>query len=68
MQSTIISVGAPLRNWIFRVVMTLAVLAVAWAVLAAPVPLWWRSGILVSLAAVGLDQAFRLASAAIVRG
>jgi len=58
-QSTIIDVGAPLRNWIFRVVMTLAVLAAAWAVLAAPAPLWLRLVSLASLVAIGLDQAFR---------
>jgi peptidoglycan/xylan/chitin deacetylase (PgdA/CDA1 family) len=58
-QSTIISVGAPLRNWIFRVVMTLAVVAVAGAVLEGPVPLWWRLAILGLLVAVGFDQAFR---------
>jgi peptidoglycan/xylan/chitin deacetylase (PgdA/CDA1 family) len=58
-QSTIIGVGAPLRNWIFRVVMTLAAFAAAVAVLAAPAPLWLRLASLVSLAAVGFDQAFR---------
>jgi peptidoglycan/xylan/chitin deacetylase (PgdA/CDA1 family) len=58
-QSTIISVGAPLRNWIFRVAMSLAVAAVIAAVLSAPAPLWLRLALLGTLLAVGLDQAFR---------
>jgi peptidoglycan/xylan/chitin deacetylase (PgdA/CDA1 family) len=58
-QSTIIGVGAPLRNWIFRVAMTLAVLAAAGVVLAAPAPLWLRLVSLASLLTIGLDQAFR---------
>jgi peptidoglycan/xylan/chitin deacetylase (PgdA/CDA1 family) len=58
-QSTIIDVGAPLRNWIFRVAMTLAVVAVAGFVLAAPAPVSLRLVSLACLAAIGLDQAFR---------
>ena len=51
--------GAPLRNWIFRVALTLAIGAVAASVLRAPGPLWLRVGLLAFLIAVGLDQAFR---------
>ena len=58
-QSTIISVGAPLRNWIFRVAMSLAVAAAIAAVVRAPAPLWLRLALLATLLAVGLDQAFR---------
>src|SRR5262249_26794485 len=52
-------VGAPLRNWIFRVALTLAIGAVAASVLGAPGPVWLRIGVLAGLIAVGLDQAFR---------
>ena len=53
------SVGAPLRNWIFRLLMTLAVVSVIAAVLSAPAPLWFRTVALTALIAAGLDQAFR---------
>ena len=57
---TIIGVGAPLRNWIFRVAMSLAVAAIVAAVLSAPAPLWLRAGrCSPALLAVALDQAFR---------
>jgi len=58
-QSTIISVGAPLRNWIFRIVMSLAIAGLVAAVLGAPAPLWLRVALLAALIAVGFDQAFR---------
>jgi peptidoglycan/xylan/chitin deacetylase (PgdA/CDA1 family) len=58
-QSTIINVGAPLRNWIFRIAMSLAVVSVIAAVLAAPAPLWLRLLLLAALLAAGFDQAFR---------
>ena len=53
------SVGAPLRNWIFRIVLSLAVVAIAAAVLSAPAPRWLRVAALVVSLAAGLDQAFR---------
>ena len=53
------SVGAPLRNWIFRLVMTLAIAAIAVAILTAPAPLWLRFVMLAAAIAGGLDQAFR---------
>jgi peptidoglycan/xylan/chitin deacetylase (PgdA/CDA1 family) len=52
-------VGAPLRSWIFRVVMTLAIAAIATAVLSAPAPAWLRAAALAALIAIGLHQAFR---------
>ena len=55
----IIRVGAPLRNWIFRLMMSLAVCGVVAAVLWAPAPLWLRLLVLAALVAAGLDQAFR---------
>jgi peptidoglycan/xylan/chitin deacetylase (PgdA/CDA1 family) len=58
-QSTIIDVGAPLRNWIFRVALTLLVVAVAAFLLTTPGPAWLRVGLLALLVAAGLDQAFR---------
>ena len=51
--------GAPLRNWIFRVVMTLAVAAAVWGVWSAPAGLWLRLAVLGALIVAGLDQAFR---------
>ncbi len=51
--------GAPLRNWIFRLVVSLAIVAIAAAVLSAPAPLWLRLVGLAVLFAAGLDQAFR---------
>ena len=53
------SVGAPLRNWIFRIAMTLAIAAAVAAVASAPAPLWLRLVALVALIAAGLHQAFR---------
>jgi peptidoglycan/xylan/chitin deacetylase (PgdA/CDA1 family) len=58
-QSTIIDVGAPLRNWIFRAAMSLAVIAAVAAVLRAPAPLSLRLVFLAALLAAGGDQAFR---------
>jgi peptidoglycan/xylan/chitin deacetylase (PgdA/CDA1 family) len=58
-QSTIINVGAPLRNWIFRAALSVAAVAAVAAVLAAPAPLWLRLALLTVLFAIGLDQAFR---------
>ena len=55
----IISVGAPLRNWIFRFVMSLAVAGSVAAVLSVPAPLWLRLAVLAAMLAAGLDQAFR---------
>ena len=52
-QSTIIDVGAPLRNWIFRVAMSLAVVTVVAAVVVAPAPLWLRIVLLAALIAAG---------------
>jgi hypothetical protein len=49
-QSTIIDVGAPLRNWIFRVALTLLVAAVAAFLLTTPGPIWLRVGVLALLA------------------
>ena len=51
--------GAPLRNWIFRVALSLAAAAAVAAVLSAPAPPWLRFAILVALLAAALDQAFR---------
>ena len=51
--------GAPLRNWIFRAAVSLAVIAALAAVLTAPAPLWLRFVLLAVLLAGGLDQAFR---------
>lgn len=55
----IIRVGAPLRQWIFRLILSLAVVAGVAAVLSLPIPLWLRLVVLAALAAGGLDQAFR---------
>jgi len=52
-------VGAPLRNWLFRLAMTLVVVAIAAAVLSAPAALWIRLAVLALAVAVGVDQAFR---------
>jgi peptidoglycan-N-acetylglucosamine deacetylase len=52
-------VGAPLRNWIFRVALSLAI---AWSVAAvamAPVPLWLRLVVLAICLAAALEGAFR---------
>jgi len=52
-------VGAPLRNWLFRLAMTLGVFAIAAAVLSAPAALGVRLAVLALAIAVGVDQAFR---------
>ena len=52
-------VGAPLRNWIFRLVLTLAACASVAAVWLAPAPLWLRLIAILALGAAGLDQTFR---------
>ena len=52
-------VGAPLRNWIFRLVMSLAVGGVVAAVLWAAAPLWLRLVVAAAVIAAGLDEAFR---------
>lgn len=51
--------GAPLRNWIFRLALTAAGVAAAAAALTAPLPLWLRLALVGLVAAVALDQAFR---------
>jgi peptidoglycan/xylan/chitin deacetylase (PgdA/CDA1 family) len=56
-------VGAPLRNWIFRLVMTLAAVAIVAAVVSAAAPLWLRLLTVGLLAAAAFDQAFRRAPA-----
>jgi peptidoglycan/xylan/chitin deacetylase (PgdA/CDA1 family) len=58
-QSTIINVGAPLRNWIFRIAMAIAGSAAVAGVLTAPLPLWVRVLVLALLVAMAFDQAFR---------
>jgi peptidoglycan/xylan/chitin deacetylase (PgdA/CDA1 family) len=58
-QSTIINVGAPLRNWIFRLAMTLAGGAAFAILLTMPAPLWLRLLLIASVAVVGAQQAFR---------
>jgi peptidoglycan/xylan/chitin deacetylase (PgdA/CDA1 family) len=52
-------VGAPLRNWIFRIAVTLAVSAIAAAVWFSAMPLSIRLLALAVLIAAGLDQMFR---------
>jgi peptidoglycan/xylan/chitin deacetylase (PgdA/CDA1 family) len=52
-------VGAPLRNWIFRIVMTLAAAAILAAVWFSGAPLSLRLIAIVLLIAAGLDQTFR---------
>jgi peptidoglycan/xylan/chitin deacetylase (PgdA/CDA1 family) len=52
-------VGAPLRNWIFRIALTLIAAAAVSAVLSAPAPVWARLALLAALAAVVVHQAFR---------
>ena len=51
--------GAPLRNWIFRLLLLLAAFATVVAIRSAPLPLWARLGILAVVAGAALDQAFR---------
>jgi peptidoglycan-N-acetylglucosamine deacetylase len=51
--------GAPVRNWLFRILATLAVAGLVAAALSAPVPFWLRLGLLAAGVTVGLDQAFR---------
>jgi peptidoglycan/xylan/chitin deacetylase (PgdA/CDA1 family) len=58
-QSTIIGVGAPLRNWIFRAALLVAGVALVAAVASAPAPLWVKALLLVGAFAVACDQAFR---------
>jgi peptidoglycan/xylan/chitin deacetylase (PgdA/CDA1 family) len=58
-QSTIIDVGAPLRNWIFRVALSLAAASAIAVVVTAPAPLWVRLPLLAALLAGAGDQAFR---------
>jgi peptidoglycan-N-acetylglucosamine deacetylase len=52
-------VGAPLRNWVFRVVVTTAIFAIAAAVWSAPLALGARLILLATATAIGVDQAFR---------
>jgi peptidoglycan/xylan/chitin deacetylase (PgdA/CDA1 family) len=52
-------VGAPFRNWLFRVVMSLALIASAAALLSAALPLWLRLVLFAAMVAAGIDQAFR---------
>jgi peptidoglycan/xylan/chitin deacetylase (PgdA/CDA1 family) len=58
-QSTIISVGAPLRNWIFRVALFAAAVALVAAVLWLPWPLPLRLVALAAILLAAADQAFR---------
>jgi peptidoglycan/xylan/chitin deacetylase (PgdA/CDA1 family) len=58
-QSTIIGVGAPLRNWIFRAALSLIAIALVVAVVSAPAPLWVRLLLLGAALAVAGHQAFR---------
>ena len=51
--------GAPLRNWIFRLALTIAGVAAAAAVWSAPVPLVLRLVLLALFLAAAFDQAFR---------
>ena len=51
--------GAPLRNWIFRIALAIAGAGIAAAVLSAAAPLWLRLAVLAALMAAALDQAFR---------
>ena len=51
--------GAPLRNWIFRLALAIAGAGIAAAVLSAAAPLWLRLAVLAALMAAALDQAFR---------
>jgi peptidoglycan/xylan/chitin deacetylase (PgdA/CDA1 family) len=52
-------VGAPLRNWIFRLLLLIATVAIVVALRSAPLPLWARLGLLAAVLAAALDQAFR---------
>ncbi len=60
--------GAPLRNWIFRFVVSIAGVAIVAAVLSAPVPLWLRLVLLAAVVAIAIDQAFRRVPAFDPRG
>jgi peptidoglycan/xylan/chitin deacetylase (PgdA/CDA1 family) len=51
--------GAPLRQWLFRVCLLLAILGSVALVLSAPAPLWLRLVVLAMAVAAGVDQAFR---------
>jgi peptidoglycan/xylan/chitin deacetylase (PgdA/CDA1 family) len=58
-QSTIIGVGAPLRNWIFRAALSTLAIAIVAAVAWAPAPLLLRLLALAGALAIACDQAFR---------
>ena len=51
-------VGAPLRNWIFRLAMSLAAAAIVVAVWSAAAPLGVRLVVLAVIVGVALNQAF----------
>ncbi len=51
--------GAPLRNWIFRAVLSSAAVGLAVAIVSAPAPLWVRLLLLAAAIAIAGDQAFR---------
>jgi peptidoglycan/xylan/chitin deacetylase (PgdA/CDA1 family) len=51
--------GAPLRTWIFRVLMALAVAATVAVIVRSPAPLWLRVTALASAAAAAMIVAFR---------
>src|SRR5258708_39509820 len=55
----IIGVGAPLRNWIFRLAISLALVGIVTIVLSVPVPLRLRLVVLGAVLVAGLDPAFR---------
>src|SRR4051794_34163195 len=52
-------VGAPLRNWLFRLAMTIVIGAIAVAILSAPAALWIRIPFRALAVPAGIDQAFR---------
>jgi peptidoglycan/xylan/chitin deacetylase (PgdA/CDA1 family) len=58
-QSTIIGVGAPLRNWIFRAALSIVAIASVAGVASLPVSLWLRLLVLAGALAIACDQAFR---------
>jgi peptidoglycan/xylan/chitin deacetylase (PgdA/CDA1 family) len=52
-------VGAPLRNWLFRLGLLIVVVAIAAAFRWAPAPVWLRMTALLLVVAIGVDQTFR---------
>jgi peptidoglycan/xylan/chitin deacetylase (PgdA/CDA1 family) len=51
-------VGAPFRNWVFRLMLSLAIVASAAVLMSAALPLWLRLVLLAMMGAAGFNQAF----------